>query len=1033
MASLRPEKAFQNEIIDYLVNHNGFIHRKNKDYNQTLAMDPDLLIQFIKTTQSDAYADLARAVKGDVDLALVNSIRNQITQKGRSLIEVLKKGVIVSNIKFDLLYRRPATSFNKDLNEKYSQNIFSAMDEVTPSPNDKERIDLVLFVNGLAVISAELKYQPQQRLEDAIAQYRSSRDPKCPLFAFKQGCLVNFAMDQREVAMTTKIDGEATYFRPFNKGKGEGVFAGAGNPTNPNGYDVSYMWEDIWTKETLIDLISNFVFIAKKEDKDERTGKVKESETLIFPRYHQLDAIRRILTDVRANGSSQNYLIQHSAGSGKTNTIAWLAHRLSSLHRADDSIIFDTVIVVTDRIVVDRQLQSALRTIEHKSGLIKVMDDRCSSADLAAALNSNTKIIATTIQKFPYILDRVHELRDKTFAVIIDEAHSSTAGADMKALSDALSSGDQTADDEDFDLEDAITAQLKQTGKRPNLSVFAFTATPKPATLDLFGRVNNAGQKEAFHIYSMRQAIEEGYILDVLQNYTEYKVFLNLYKTVADDPEVDPAQIKLQIARFIDLHPTNIAQRIEIIVEHFRTTVMSGLNGQAKAMVITSSREAAVRCYQAFNKYINDKHYDLKAAVAFSGKVLLKDQDADGHEIDDSEQKEFSESGLNGFRGEQLPKMFDSEKYQVLLAANKYQTGFDQPKLCAMYILKKLSGVNAVQTLSRLNRICPPFDKQIFVLDFVNTAEDMKNAFAPYYTTTLLSQSISISQLYDLDAQLDGYQVSDPDTVDEICSLYLESKQTENNGRIIQKLERIINNLVKIIDRAFDKDEKEILSKMISAFIKNYRFFIQVTSFEEHELHKKYIFWDVLHPYLETGHVGQVYSLKNKIKAEKIHQQKIKTTAKPKIISKPIVKLSITESFDLAADKKEKLSQIIEEINARFGLNLDEAVVTKAIFQIKDLLAQQKELQASAASNTVQEFEFSFYSKLDDALVEGFSQNESFYSLLLKNDEVKREVMGLFVPELYKMFKGNSNSSAAAAKIPLNSGESSAVRAETVI
>ena len=487
MASLRPEKAFQNEIIDYLVNQNGFIRRKNNNYNQALAMDTELLVQFIKATQPKAYAELTHAVRGDANQALVNSVRNQITQKGGSLIEVLKKGVIVSNIKFDLLYRRPATSYNKDLNEKYSQNIFSVMDEVTPSPNDKERIDLVLFVNGLAVISAELKYQPQQRLEDAIAQYRSSRDPKCPLFAFKQGCLVNFAMDQHEAAMTTKIDGESTYFRPFNKGKGEGVFAGAGNPANPNGYDVSYMWEDIWTKETLIDLISNFVFIAKKEDKDERTGKVKESETLIFPRYHQLDAIRRILTDVRANGSSQNYLIQHSAGSGKTNTIAWLAHRLSSLHRADDSIIFDTVIVVTDRIVVDRQLQSALRTIEHKSGLIKVMDDRCSSADLAAALNSNTKIIATTIQKFPYILDRVHKLRDKTFAVIIDEAHSSTAGADMKALSDALSSGDQTADDEDFDLEDAITAQLKQTGKRPNLSVFAFTATPKPATLDLFG------------------------------------------------------------------------------------------------------------------------------------------------------------------------------------------------------------------------------------------------------------------------------------------------------------------------------------------------------------------------------------------------------------------------------------------------------------------------------------------------------------------------------------------------------------------
>ena len=337
--------------------------------------------------------------------------------------------------------------------------------------------------------------------------------------------------------------------------------------------------------------------------------------------------------------------------------------------------------------------------------------------------------------------------------------------------------------------------------------------------------------------------------------------------------------------------------------------------------------------------------------------------------------------------------------------ANKYQTGFDQPKLCAMYIMKKLSGVSAVQTLSRLNRICPPFNKQVFVLDFVNTAADMVKAFAPYYTTTLLSQSISASQLYDLATQLDGYEVSDPDTVDEICRLYLESRQTENNGRIIQRLERNIKSLVKIIDRSLDKDEKEILSKMIASFTKSYRFFIQVTSFEDLELHKKFIFWNVLHPYLEIGHVGQVYSLKNKIKAEKIQHQKIKTTVKPKIISDPIVTLPVTTSFNLVEDQKEKLSLIIKEINAMYGLSLNEEVVTKAIFQIKDLLSRQKELHASAKSNTEKDFEFSFYSKLDDALVEGFSQNESFYSLLLNNDEVKRKVMGIFVPVLYKMFK----------------------------
>lgn len=1004
MPSLRPEKDFQNEIITYLVKNNGFIRRKNKDFNPVLAMDCELLIKFIKDTQPKAYNNLAQSVKGNVDSALVNNIRSQITQQDGSLIAALKKGVYVGNVHFDLLYRKPATSYNKDLNDKYNRNIFSVMDEVLPS-SDQERIDLVIFVNGLAIMSAELKYRPQQRMEDAIEQYRLTRDQKCPLFAFKQGCLVNFAMDQYEVSMTTKLDGKTTYFRPFNKGKGEGIFTGAGNPENLYGYDVSYMWEDIWTKDTLIELISNFVYIAKTENKDENTGKIKTSESLIFPRYHQLDAIRKILADVKVNKSSQNYLIQHSAGSGKTNTIAWLAHRLSSLHSKDDKIIFDSIIVVTDRIVVDRQLQSAIRTIEHKSGMIKVMDDHCSSADLAQALNSNTKIIATTIQKFPYILDSVKHLNSKTFGVIIDEAHSSTAGADMKALASALSSDEAKGDEEDFDLEDAITAQLKNTGKRSNLSVFAFTATPKPTTLEMFGRINSAGQKEAFHLYSMRQAIEEGYILDVLQNYTEYKVFFNLIKTITDDPEVDHAQVKMQIARFIDLHPTNIAQRIEIIVEHFRNTVMGELNGQAKAMVVTSSREAAVRCYHAFNKYIAEHNYDLKALVAFSGKLVLKEQDANGHIIEDSPETEFSEASINGIKEDQLPKKFDSDKYQVLLVANKYQTGFDQPKLCAMYIMKKLSGVTAVQTLSRLNRICPPFDKQVFVLDFDNTADEIVKAFAPYYTTTLLSRTITPSYLYDLATQLDGYEVSDPQTVDEVCELFLEYQQDNSKIKKLQKLERITKNLVTILKRTLDADQLRILSKLIGTFIKNYRFFIQVTSFEDPDLHKKFIFWDVLSPHLRVGHVGQSFTLKDKIKAEKIHQQKIKTTTKAKIISNPIVKIPITTSFSLLDEQKEKLSLIIKELNARFGMHLDEDVIVKAIFQIKDLLSKESKLKTSAKNNTLQEFEFSFYSKLDEVLIKAFGQNKDFYTLLLQNPELKKLIMGIFVPELYKFFK----------------------------
>ena len=548
------------------------------------------------------------------------------------------------------------------------------MEEVWAS--DKERVDVVVFLNGLAIMSFELKCNfAGQSYEDAIYQYRTERNPKTRLFLFKAGCLVNFAMDLNEVYMTTKLDGQATFFLPFNMGNGEGVNAGKGNPVYEDKYSVSYMWEDILTKETVLDLINKFIFIETKESTDELTGKKKIKETLIFPRYHQLDVIRKLLADVGINKTSQNYLIQHSAGSGKTNSIAWLAHRLSSLHDAYNKIIYDNIIVVTDRIVVDRQLQSAILGIEHKTGLIRVMDDKCSSADLAIALKGNTKIIATTIQKFPYIVDSVSGLKEKKFAVIIDEAHSSTSGKDMSAITMTLGAGEADIDTEGaLDSEDIIVDEISRNGKQPNVSIFAFTATPKPTTLQLFGKVNAKGQREAFHIYSMKQAIEEGFILDVLQNFTEYKTFYQINKEIEEDPRCKTVEAKRQIARFVELHETNIAQRIEVIIEHFRTTVMNELGGMAKAMVITQSRASAVKYRQAFEDYIQRKGYkNIHALVAFSGKVKLPDSE-----------KEYTESSINGFSEDKLTKEFEKDDNRVLLVANKYQTGFDQPKLCAM-------------------------------------------------------------------------------------------------------------------------------------------------------------------------------------------------------------------------------------------------------------------------------------------------------------------------------------------------------------
>ena len=986
MRNVLSEKDYQAFLLERLEQDNGYIIRKASSFDRMFAVDREMLFQFLNTTQPDTMAALRKVYKADLEDTIVGYINAEATKSRGSLIDLLKHGIEISNHKLDLMYTKPATSYNQDLMRKYQQNIFSVMEEVWAS--DQERIDVVIFLNGLAIISFELKCNTAgQSYHDAIYQFRTERSPKTRLFLFKAGTLVNFAMDLEEVYMTTKLDGSATFFLPFNMGNGEGVTAGAGNPIFEDKYSVSYMWEDILTKDTILDLISKFIFVEVKETVDEDTGKVKRSENLIFPRYHQLDVIRRVLADVRENLSFQNYLIQHSAGSGKTNSIAWLAHRLISLHDADNKIIFDNIVIVTDRVVVDRQLQRAIIGMEHKAGLIRVMDDKCNSNDLAIALNGNTKIIATTIQKFPFIVDAVKGLKTKRFAVIIDEAHSSTAGKDMAAVTKALGSGEQV----EVDMEDMITDEIRRNGKQANISIFAFTATPKPTTILLFGKLNTKGQREAFHVYSMKQAIEEGFILDVLQNYTEYETFYRLNKEVEDDPRCKTNEAKRQIARFIELHDTNIAQRIEVIVEHFRTTVMPELGGQAKAMVITPSRQSAVKYWQAFEDYITKKGYSgIHALVAFSGKVKLPDDET-----------EYTEASVNGFSEDRLPKEFDSDTYQVLLVANKYQTGFDQPKLCAMYVLKRLKGVNAVQTLSRLNRICAPYEKKTFVLDFVNTCEEIKSAFAPFYTTTLLANSVTPSAIYDLEARIDAYALFDPADIEAANEILYSEKVTSKQK---QRLTFFLQKSKKLLDHYDYDDQREAVATMRS-FVRYYEFLLQVSSFEDTELHKKYNFIAYLLSYININHPGGGFNLDGKIKASQFVQRKGKEHISNTLVAKPVVKLPTAEHFGLTEDKEQRLSEIIDEINARTGKAYDNDVVVKAMLQIRDILMKSERLKTSAKNNTQQDFEFSYFDDIDDALIEGLAQNQDFFSLLLSNDDLKRQVLGIFSEEIYKSLR----------------------------
>ena len=975
---------FQKQFLDHLASNGYEIYKQDDVFKEKFpyeAIERKALMRFLRATQQETLDKLEKIYHSALEDTIVSTINTEESQVKGSRLQVLKNGIELANYHLDLLYTKPETSFNPEATRLYEQNIFSVSEEVYATDNkDKndrqtgERIDLVIFLNGLAIIAIELKSNSSgQNYRNAIRQFRENRSPKLKLFRWKSGALVFFAMDDQEVYMTTKIDGHDTFFLPFNIGKGEGVNTGAGNPIPDNGdLAVHYMWDDILKKDFLIELLYKFMFIQVIEKKDYETGKMKRSETVIFPRYHQLDAVRKLLADVKVNRTTQNYLIQHSAGSGKTNTISWLSHRLASLHDDNNKIVYDNIIICTDRVIVDRQLQQAVMSLEHKSGMIKVMDDKCTSSDLKNALEGNTKIIGTTIQKFPHIKDQVSNLKNKNFAVIIDEAHSSTAGKNMLAIEGLLG---------------------MTHGKCPNVSFFAFTATPKDTTLQHFGRdvaTNGKTEKVAFHLYSMKQAIEEGFILDVLQNYITYDTFYQLNKTIEKDPVLKTNKAKRQIARFIQLHETNIAQRIEIIIEHFRANVMHELNGQAKAMVVTESREGAVRYHKALEHYVKEKGYnDIKALIAFSDKVSV-----DG--------EEYTEPKMNGFSEKVLPDEFNKNEYQVLLVADKYQTGFDQPKLCAMYILKKLNEINAVQTLSRLNRICPPYDKKTFILDFANDYQDIEKAFSKYYASTILSNSVTPQSIYDIEHKIDGYYILQPIDVEHFSKLiYAENKSSKEKNIMNGYLHRAKAK----VDEFDDLTKKKEILATLRGFVRLYEFLSAATSFEDVELHKKYIFISYLVSYIKIDDSGAGFSLDGKLRASGFIQKKAKEIKKSNITPDPVVKLPNAYEICITEPDEKKLSEIIDEINARSGKNFSTDVAKRIAIQIRDLMKRNDELRNSARNNSEKDFEFSYFDHIDDALIDAMAEDKEFSSFLLKNEDIKKQLLGIFAEEIYKSLR----------------------------
>lgn len=929
------EKAFEDHITHYLCQMHGYRLRASKQgdaqYDKTLCLDWELLLEFITCTQPDAWEALVKQHgQANVRQKFLSRLTREIERRGT--LDVLRRGIKDYGCYFQLAYFAPVTTLNPEHQILYGKNILSIVRQCHYSAIEtKDAIDLVFCLNGLPIFTLELKNkQTGQTVEQAREQYRRDRGPKHEaLLSFKR-CLAHFAVDDDEVWMTTHLEGNRTSFLPFNRGDN----GGAGNPPNPHGYATAYLWEDVFSPNSVLDLIGNFIHLAVEERQGTRR------ETLIFPRYHQRDAVKKLAAHAREQGTGQHYLIQHSAGSGKSNTIAWLAHRLAFLHNTENQRVFDSVIVITDRRILDRQLQNTLRQFEQTPGVVTVIDKH--SEQLVEALTNSASIIVCTLQKFPFIVKKVEQLAGRHFAIIVDEAHSSQSGEASKSLKEVLRVQSlEEAEQEDSETpptgEDLINQNLEARQRQPNLSFFAFTATPKQKTLEIFGNEQADGSFVPFHLYTMRQAIEEGFILDVLLNYTTFETYFNLLKVAADDPRYEKGQAVSLLRRYVDLHQYTIARKTALMVEHFWENARHQIpneqgDGQAKAMIVTRSRLHAVFYKQAFDAYLKQQGYPIKALVAFSGTV-------------DYDNLDYTEAQMNGFSDKQTAEQFNKPEYRFLIVAEKFQTGFDQPLLHTMYVDKVLSGVAAVQTLNRLNRTHPR-KLETVVLDFANRADDIQGAFEPYFETTILSEGSDPNKLYDLQTALEAFNLYTTEQIAEIAELYLRQGQ---KAAQIQPLLRAITTRYAYIP---EPERRMEFKHRLRSFIRLYAFLSQVITFKDGDLERLYLFSHLLLRALPSESQKSSLNVAEYADLESYRIQKFFSgRISPKSGSGQLKPLADLEYGGLTNPEKAALSEIIADINRRFGTTFTEG--DRVFFtELKTRLASNESLQASAKVNT---------------------------------------------------------------------------------
>ncbi len=975
------ELAFE-EAIETVLLQSGYIKGNATDYSKDFCVDENLLFAFLQNSQPAKWEKSASIHRADTQTKLLQRLHKELDTRGA--LDVIRNGFTDNGVTYDMAYFKPETTLNADTENLYNQNILSITRQVKYAKKNENSLDMVLFVNGLPVATVELKNQfTNQNTQHAKRQFIEDRDPRELLFQPNKRTLVHFAVDTDEVYITTKIDNGETIFLPFNLGYENG----AGNPPNPAGYKTAYLWEQVWQKDSWLDIIGKFIHVQKEEYKQK--GTTYKKEKIIFPRYHQLDVVRQLWADAKQKGAGQHYLIQHSAGSGKSNSIAWLAYRLFSLHNALDEKVFNSIIVITDRKVLDKQLQDTIYQFEHKQGVVVRVDK--SSGQLAEAIKSGNSVIITTLQKFPFaaVLDEVKNLPNRTYAVIVDEAHSSQGGEASKKLKEVLAATNlqeaekDDTDKEENDPEDLIRQSMQARGVQPNMSFFAFTATPKAKTVEVFGHAGKDGKPRPFHLYSMRQAIQEGFILDVLKNYMMYKTFFKISKQIEEDPKVNKKKASRAIARFLSLHPYNLSQKTEIIIEHFRQVVATKIGGKAKAMLVTSSRLHAVRYYFEFQKYIKENHYtDIKALVAFSGKV--KDPDLPDQEL--------TEVKLNGFSEKELPERFGRDEYQILLVADKYQTGFDQPLLHTMYVDKKLSGVKAVQTLSRLNRMCTG-KEDTFVLDFMNEEEEIKISFQPYYELTGITEQSDPNRLYDLKVKLEEKQIIWQSEVENFAAQYFKNADMHD-----KKIHALLNSY---IDPAVDRfkvmeseTEQEDWKNTLLSFTRAYSFLSQIMPFQDMALEKLYAYGRLLLNKLPRKSLEDRFKLNDEVLLKYYRLQKIKET---NIVMEHQAEYGLEPGTEagIRKDKEEQiqLSQIVDAINTRFGTEFTEA--DQLLFdQVGIDLLNDDVIVKQAKTNTFESFlQGSLRNKSIEKFIDRMDINNSTTSSILNNEKLADAVI----------------------------------------